>query len=67
MNVVGVAILATPRFRYFGEDHLNTWVTYPPFVWLPSVMVLAAFAGHLLVFRVLAGGDGPRVRRSTRR
>jgi len=53
INVVTVAILATPRFRYFGDDHLNVWVTYPPFVWLPAVMVLAALAGHLLIFRAL--------------
>ena len=52
-NVVTVAILATPRFRYFGGDRLNIWVTYPPFVWLPAVMVLAALAGHLLIFRAL--------------
>jgi hypothetical protein len=53
INVVTVAILATPRFRYFGDEHLNVWVTYPPFVWLPAVMVLAALAGHLLIFRAL--------------
>jgi hypothetical protein len=53
VNVVTVAILATPRFRYFGDDHLNVWVTYPPFVWLPAVMVLAALTGHLLIFRAL--------------
>jgi len=29
------------------------WITYPPFVWLPAVMVRAALAGHLLVFRAL--------------
>ena len=53
MNVVTVAILGTPRFRYFGDDYLNVWVTYPPFVWLPAVMVLAALAGHLVIFRAL--------------
>ena len=52
VNVVVVALLGTPRFRYFG-DHLNVWVTYPPFVWLPAVMVLAALAGHLVIFRAL--------------
>ena len=52
-NVVIVAILATPRFQYFGADRLNVWVTYPPFVWLPAVMVLAALAGHLVIFRAL--------------
>jgi hypothetical protein len=57
INVVTIAILATPLFRYFGDDHLNVWVTYPPFVWLPAVMVLAALAGHLLIFRALLRGS----------
>ena len=53
INIVTVAILSTPLFRYFGDDRLNVWITYPPFVWLPAVMVLAALAGHLIVFRAL--------------
>jgi hypothetical protein len=53
INVVTIAILSTPRLAYFGADHLNVWVTYPPFVWLPAVMVVAALAGHLLIFRAL--------------
>lgn len=57
LNVVTIAILSTPRFAYFGEERLNVWVTYPPFVWLPSVMVLAALAGHLLIFRALRVRD----------
>lgn len=52
-NVVTVAILSTPPIGYFGRERLNVWVTYPPYVWLPAVMVLAALAGHLLVFRAL--------------
>lgn len=51
INIVGVAFLSTPVFAFFGPDRLNIWVTYPPFVWLPAVMVLAALAGHLIVFR----------------
>ena len=51
INVVTVAILATPRFQYFGPEQVNVWVTYPPFVWLPAVLVLAALLGHILVFR----------------
>jgi hypothetical protein len=54
VNIVAIAILSTPRFHYFGTDRLNVWVTYPPFVWLPAVMVLAALAGHLVIFRALA-------------
>jgi hypothetical protein len=60
VNIVTIAILATPRFRYFGEGHLNVWVTYPPFVWLPAVLVLAALAGHLLIFRALAAAPASR-------
>lgn len=53
LNVVVIAIVSTPRLHVFGADRMNVFVTYPPFVWLPSVMVLAALAGHLLVFRAL--------------
>ena len=55
VNVVTVAILGTPVFAYFGPEHLNVWVTQAPFVWLPAVMVLAALAGHILVFRASSG------------
>lgn len=54
INIVVIAVLSTPRFRYFGDDRLNVFVTYPPFVWLPAVMVLSALAGHLLIFRAIA-------------
>jgi hypothetical protein len=53
LNVVTIAIVSTPIFRWFGDERLNTWVVYPPFVWLPAVMVVVAWAGHLLVFRKL--------------
>jgi hypothetical protein len=62
VNVVTVAILSTPLFAYFGDQRLNTWVTYPVFVWLPCVMVLAALIGHLLIFRRLAIISRPRDR-----
>jgi hypothetical protein len=52
-NIVGVAILSTPLFAAFGPQHVNDLVTYPPFVWLPAVLVLAAFIGHVLVWRWL--------------
>jgi len=53
VNVVGVAFVSTPLWRRFGDDHVVTFVTYAPFVWLPAVMVLAAGAGHLVIFRAL--------------
>jgi hypothetical protein len=52
-NILVVAILSTPKFVAFGPDRLNVFVFYPPFVWLPAVLVLAALAGHLIVFRAL--------------
>jgi hypothetical protein len=52
-DIVTVALVSTPRFAYFGNDRLNEWVADPPYVWLPAVLVLAALAGHLVVFRAL--------------
>jgi hypothetical protein len=61
LNIIVVAVLSTPVFSYFGSDRLNVWVADPPFVWLPAVMVLAALAGHLIVFRALReAGTSPR-------
>jgi hypothetical protein len=54
LNVVIVALVSTPRFALFGPERLNVWVAYPPFVWLPAALVLAALAGHLIVFRAIA-------------
>lgn len=52
-NVMTVGVLSTPRFQYFGAGHLNVFVTYVPFVWLPAVLVPAAIVGHVIVFRAL--------------
>lgn len=61
-NMLGAALLVTiviigvsslPMFAAFGDspDRLNTWMAYFPFVWLPTVMVAAAFAGHIVIAR----------------
>ncbi|HET7545838.1 MAG TPA: hypothetical protein VFK05_38485 [Polyangiaceae bacterium] len=52
-NIIGIAVAATPLFQAFGPDHLNVWVTRPPYVLLPTVLVLAALFGHVLTFRKL--------------
>ena len=54
INIMTVALLSTPTFARFGQDRLNVWVFYMPYVLLPAVMVLAALAGHLVVFRALS-------------
>jgi hypothetical protein len=67
VNVVTVAILSIPALRWFGDERLNTFVTYPPFVWLPAVLVTAALMGHLLVWRKLrARPDGEPIEASPR-
>lgn len=62
-NIVTIAVLSTPVFAAFGTtpDRLNTFVTRPPYVLLPAVMVLAAWAGHLVVFKALAPGRGRKI------
>ena len=59
-NILAIAIASLPIVAAFGQDRLNTWVAYPPFVWLPAVMVVAAMSGHLVVWRALgwSGGSG---------
>lgn len=54
VNVVGVAVLSVPGpFRYFMNQPANVWIGHAPFVWLPTVLVPLALAGHLLVGRKL--------------
>lgn len=56
-NIVGIAVASTPLFHVFGTDQLNTFVASPPYVLLPAVMVLTAWAGHLVIFRALRSSD----------
>lgn len=57
VTVVSIAVLGTPMFHAFGAGaHLNTWIAYFPFVWLPTVLVAMALAGHIVVFRALSVG-----------
>ena len=37
---------------------MNVWVAMPPFVWLPTVLVVAALGGHIVIFRRLLANDG---------
>lgn len=54
VTVVTIAVLSAPvSFRLFTEGPDNRWLTFLPFVWLPTVLVPAALAGHLLVYRRL--------------
>ncbi len=53
-TIVTIAILSMPTpFRQF-DGPPNYFVATVPFVWLPTVMVMAALLGHLLLFGRLA-------------
>jgi len=54
MNVLVVAVRSMPFVAAFGPDRVNTWVAYPPYVWLPGLFVPVALAGHIVIFRKLA-------------
>lgn len=60
LSIVVIAVASTPLFAAFGEGPaLNTFVAYAPFTTLPTVMVLLAAAGHLLLWRrLLAAPSG---------
>lgn len=55
INIITIAITSMPLFHAFGTEprQLNTWVAYFPFVWLPTVLVVAAIFGHILITRRL--------------
>jgi hypothetical protein len=49
-----IAIATSPMVRLFGEaPHVNTWVLFVPYVWLPVVLVTAALFGHIVITRKL--------------
>ena len=56
LNIVTIAVASLPMFRAFGGDaaHVNTWVAYFPFVWLPASLVASALFGHAVLWRKLA-------------
>jgi hypothetical protein len=56
-----IAVATSPMVRLFGDApaHLNTWVLYFPYVWLPVVLVTVALAGHVTVARALRRRSRP--------
>ena len=48
---VVTAVLAMPTpFRQIGGDPPNVWLSQFPFVWLPTVLLLYAWLGHVVLF-----------------
>jgi hypothetical protein len=59
LNVVTIALVSTPIFRWFGDAKLSSFLTYAPFVWLPAILVTAALMSHILVWRSLSAPRHP--------
>lgn len=54
VNIVVISNLSAPTpLRVFMNEPANEWIARAPFVWLPTVMVLTALLGHIVVFRRL--------------
>lgn len=55
VNIMAVAVLSLPApWRAFPDDPPNELVLHFPYVLIPALFVMAALAGHSLVFRKLA-------------
>lgn len=53
-NIVTIAVLAAPvPFQLLTDGPSNTLPSSFPYVWLPTVLVQLALAGHILLFRRL--------------
>ena len=50
-----VAVAGSPIVHGFGgePENLNTWVLFFPYVWLPTVLVVLAIFGHIIITRKL--------------
>lgn len=57
ITIFFISVSSTPTFALFGSasHQLNTFVSRPPFVWLPTFFVPVALLGHLLLLRRLSG------------
>ncbi len=54
LNIGFIALTSMPTpLRLFHEEPSNLWVTSLPYTLLPGIMVTAAIAGHLILFRRL--------------
>jgi hypothetical protein len=61
-HVEGVMPVQMSYAGLIMNEPANVWITHPPFVWLPSVLVFTAILGHIVVFRRLRAEarQGPR-------
>jgi hypothetical protein len=59
LNILAVAALSTPTvLRRFHDEPANVFVEQFPFIWLPTVLVVTAIWGHIVIFRALRALQG---------
>jgi hypothetical protein len=52
LNVMIVSVLSMPTpLRHFHNEPASTFVTYFPYIWLPTYLVQVAWMSHLLIYR----------------
>jgi len=62
-NILTIAVLSTPTpIRVFHNEPANEWIAHAPWVWLPTVYVVAAIIGHIVIARRLRYESRPRER-----
>ncbi len=51
--ILVIAMAGSPIVHAFGEAprHINSWVGFFPYIWLPTVLVTIAIAGHIVITR----------------
>ncbi len=59
LMITMIAVLTSPIVRALGDEpeNVNTWVLYFPYVWLPTLLVVVALSGHVVVTRKLLMSD----------
>jgi len=63
LNILTIAVLSTPTpIRVFHNEPANEWIAHAPWVWLPTVFVVAAIIGHIVIARRLRYESRPRER-----
>jgi len=50
----GCCVSMPTPLRHFQNEPPNTFVTYFPYIWLPTYLVQVAWMSHLLIFRAKA-------------
>lgn len=61
LNITAIAVRSMPgAWRGYANEPANTIVLSGVFVWIPALYVLAAWFGHVLVFRALIRRPGVR-------